>query len=184
MIRLKDAARTLALACALAAGGCGGEQPRNSAGGTQPATAPSAAQTQPQSTRITSPLPDSAFRAALTPSNPPANMRAGEKQTVMVHVKNASQTAWPADGAADGKFAITLRDRWLSADGGKVINDIDGGTSLPHDVPPGGEVDMPLRVTAPKEKGDYILEFDMVQEQVSFFREKGSTPARVNVHVE
>lgn len=187
MTKLKDVARTLALACALAAAaGCGGtpEQPRAPAGATQPANAPAAAQTQPHSTRITSPLPDGAFRAALTPSEPPAKMRAGEKQVVTVHVKNVSQAAWPADGEADGKFAITLRDRWLSADGGKVVNDLDGGASLPHDLAPGGEADLPLRVTAPKEKGDYILEFDMVQEQVNFFRERGSTPARVNVHVE
>ncbi|HZT60530.1 MAG TPA: hypothetical protein VFA21_18140 [Pyrinomonadaceae bacterium] len=184
MTKLKKLTYTSALACALAAVGCGTEQPRNSAGATQPTPTPNAAQTQPQSTRITSPLPDGAFRAALTPSDPPAQMRAGEKQVVAVHVRNASQVAWPADGAPDGKFAVTLRDRWLSADGGKVVNDLDGGASLPHDVAPGGEVDMQLRVTAPKQKGDYVLEFDMVQEQVSFFREKGSTPARVNVRVE
>jgi hypothetical protein len=49
---------------------------------------------------------------------------------------------------------------------------------------PGSEVDLPLKITAPKEKGNYILEFDMVQEQVTFFREKGSTPARVKVNVQ
>jgi hypothetical protein len=184
MTKLKTLAYASALACALAAGGCGTGQPKNSAGGTPPTSAPGASQTQPQSTRITSPLPDSAFKASVTPSDPPAKMRAGEKQVVTVHVRNVSQTAWPADGAPDGKFAVTLRDRWLSADGNKVVNDLDGGASLPHDVAPGGEVDMQLRVTAPKEKGDYVLEFDMVQEQVSFFREKGSTPARVSVRVE
>jgi hypothetical protein len=184
MMKLKEAARALAFACALAAAGCGGEQPRSSAGTAQPAPTQGTAQTQTQSTRITSPLPDNAFKASLTPSEPPSKMRAGEKQVVTVHVKNVSQAAWPADGAPDGKFAVTLRDRWLSADGGKVVNDLDGGASLPHDVAPGGEVDMPLRITAPKEKGDYVLEFDMVQEQVNFFRDKGSTPARVNVHVE
>lgn len=182
MIKPKNATLTLALACVLAAAGCG--NPASSSGGTQPTSAPGAAQTEPQRTRITTALPDSAFSAALTPSDPPASMRAGEKQTVTVRVKNASQVTWPAEGLPDGKFSITLRDRWLSTDGLKVINDLDGGTSLTDDLLPGSEVDLPLKVTAPKEKGNYILEFDMVQEQVSFFHDKGSTPARVNVKVE
>jgi len=183
MLKLKDPTLTLALACALAAAGCG-EKPGSSSGGTQPTNAPVAAQTQPQRTKISTALPDNAFKATLTPSNPPANMNAGEKQTVTVHVKNTSPVAWPADGLPDGRFTITLRNRWLSADGGKVINDMDGGTSLTYDLLPGSEVDLPLKVTAPKEKGNYILEFDMVQEQVTFFREKGSTPARVKVNVQ
>ena len=183
MLKLKNPTATLALACALAAAGCEAK-PANSSGGTQPTTAPGAAQSQPQRTKITTALPDDAFKATLTPSNPPAAMKTGEQQTVTVHVKNTSPVAWPADGLPDGRFTITLRDRWLSADGSKVINDVDGGTPMAYDLQPGGEVDLPLKITAPKEKGNYILEFDMVQEQVTFFREKGSTGARVKVNVQ
>ncbi|HEV7700155.1 MAG TPA: hypothetical protein VGO43_07995 [Pyrinomonadaceae bacterium] len=173
MIKPKNATVALALACVLAAAGC-------------IKTAKSSGEMQPQRTRITSALPDNAFMANLTPADPPANMRAGEQKTVTVRVKNASQVAWPADSPADGKgaFTITLRDRWLSADGNKVVNDVDGGTPMVYDLLPGGELDLPLKIAAPKEKGNYVLEFDMVQEQVSFFREKGSTPARINVKVE
>jgi hypothetical protein len=138
----------------------------------------------PTNTTITAPLPDNGFRATLTPVDPPAQLRAGERGVVQVRIRNTSQTAWPAMGEASGKFAITLRNRWLSTDGERVINDLDGGTSLPYDIAPGAEVAMPITVTAPKEAGKYLLEFDMVQEQVNFFRERGSTPARVNVRVE
>lgn len=186
---IKEATFTMVLAGTLAAFGCGGgggEKTTGSAGGTQPAANTSgAANNEPQRTKITAALPDDAFRATLTPASPPADMRAGEQKTVTVHVKNASSVAWPADSPGDGgKFTITLRNRWLAADGEKVINDVDGGTPMVYDLPPGGDVDLQIKITAPKEKGNYILEFDMVQEQVAFFHEKGSTPARVNVKVQ
>jgi len=172
----------LVLAAALVCAACGGPEATNEGGGRPAASAPAAS--QPSSTQIRAALPDAAFKAMLTPVAPPPRMRAGEKQVVQVHVKNASPTPWPAMGETDGKFAITLRNRWLAPNGEKVVNDLDGGTSLPHDLAPGAEATMSIRITAPKEAGEYLLEFDMVQEQVSFFRDKGSTPARLTVHVE
>jgi hypothetical protein len=161
-----------------AAAACGPEPTKDGAG------RPASSSSQPTNTQITAPLPDAAFRATLAPAEPPTRMRAGERGVVQVRVTNASQTAWPAMGEDSGKFAITLRNRWLAPGGERVVNDLDGGASLPYDVAPGAEVTMPIRVTAPKEAGEYVLEFDMVQEQVNFFRERGSTPARVNVRVE
>lgn len=136
-----------------------------------------------QSAQLT-PLSGPAFRALLSVPNPPTRMRPGEKQIVQVNVKNASAEDWPALGAADARFAITLRNRWLSADEKKVINDIDGGASLPYDLTPGSVTDMNISITAPPEPGEYVLEFDMVQERVTWFRDKGSQPTRLKVKVE
>lgn len=173
---LRNFACLLALAVLLSTGGCGNEQPQ------QPQGTPVAG--QPQNTQINSALPDSAFKAALKPVDPPARMRAGEKKVVQVTVSNQSPNAWPAMGAPNGRFAITLRNRWLAPDGKKVVNDMDGGSSLPQDIPPGGTANMTLKITAPKERGEYLLEFDMVQEQVNFFHDRGSQPTRVKVTVE
>ncbi|HEY0348963.1 MAG TPA: hypothetical protein VGC60_12495 [Pyrinomonadaceae bacterium] len=136
------------------------------------------------STKIASALPSGAFKASLTIGDPPTRMRAGERAVLQVHVKNASDTNWPSLGDTNGRFAITLRNRWLNAGTSKVVNDIDGGTSLPRDLAPGAEIVLPLNVTAPAKAGDYDLEVDMVQEQVSFFREKGSQPAKISIKVE
>jgi len=38
-------------------------------------------------------------------------------------------------------------------------------------------------ITAPKEPGEYVLEVDLVQEQVAWFRDKGSATAKTKVTV-
>jgi hypothetical protein len=136
-----------------------------------------------RSTRIEQPLAEGGFRAQLTPQNAPAEMAPGQQETLLVTIKNVGNTPWPAMGREDAKYAITLRNRWLEPDGEKVVNDLDGGSSLPHDIRPNEEFTLPLKVKAPQQPGEYLLEFDMVQEQVNFFRERGSTPTRVKVVV-
>ena len=75
-----------ALACALLAAGCGGGRP---SGNT--ASAPAASKTP-------GPLPDAGFKAQLTLPDAPAKLRAGQKETVQVHIKNASDVFWWARG--------------------------------------------------------------------------------------
>ncbi|CAN5658082.1 hypothetical protein BH18ACI4_BH18ACI4_14330 [soil metagenome] len=135
-------------------------------------------------TRITTPLPKEGFRASIVAADAPAKLRAGQMAIISAHVKNISTSVWPALGDDDARYAITLRNRWLKGAANEVVNDLDGGASLPHDVRPGEEVTLMITVTAPKDPGKYVLELDMVQEQVTFFHEQGSQSARVNVRVE
>jgi hypothetical protein len=60
---------------------------------------------------------------------------------------------------------------------------MDGRLGISKDLKPGEEVELPLLITAPKEPGDYILEVDLVQEQVGWFSDKGSPTARTKVTV-
>jgi hypothetical protein len=173
-----------ALLLAAAATGCD-SSPETGAGGGAPASASAggpAAGTQ--STQITSALPDAGFRAVITAPDAPTRLRAGEPKAVEARVRNAGPVVWPAMGADDARWAITLRNRWLKPETLDVVNDLDGGTSLPYDVAAGAEVPMSIKVVAPRQPGDYVLELDMVQEQVSFFGDKGSQPLRLNVKVE
>ena len=137
-------------------------------------------------TQSTAPLPESGYRAALSLPNPPTRLRAGQRETLIVRVLNASDTNWPALGEREGdsRFVITLRNRWLNGANNSVANDMDGGHVIPEDVRPGEEVELPITITAPAQPGEYVLEFDMVQEQVTWFRDKGSEPLRLRVQVE
>ena len=47
-----------------------------------------------------------------------------------------------------------------------------------YDVEPGDSIGLTPHVTAPETPGDYILEFDMTQEGVSWFGALGSKPLR------
>ena len=165
----------LVLACALLAAGC--------------SKSPDAANTAatPAPAKTPGPLPDSGFKAQLSLPDAPAKLRAGQKQTVQVRVKNASDVFWWWRGAEvnernDNWYYIAAGNRWLKADG-TLFTDSDGRYGISKDLKPGEETEVPLLVTAPAEPGDYTLEVDLVQEQVSWFGDKGSPTARAKVTV-
>src|SRR4051794_23317051 len=108
--------RRLVLICALSLTGsllaCGGK-------------APTATQTQPpraQEPAEPAALPSNAFKATITLIDPPTKLRAGQKETIRVKIKNSSDVQWWSRGArvntrSDNKFYIAAGNRWVKADG-------------------------------------------------------------------
>jgi hypothetical protein len=127
-------------------------------------------------------FPDADYRAEITALNAPTTMRSGEKQVIKFRVKNLGYSTWPAVGNKEGRFQVNIGNRWLRP--GTAINGLDGRTGMPDDLPPNGEVQLELTVTAPVEPGDYILEIDMVHEGVTWFYERGARPLHLPVRVE
>lgn len=164
------------VALALASGGCRRKQAANASNSNAPAAS-----------KTPGPLPDAAWKAQLTLPDPPAKLRAGEKTRVTVHIKNASDVFWWARGGEintrdDNKFYLAAGNRWLKPDG-SLVTDMDGRYGVSKDLKPSEETEVPLLVTAPKEPGDYLLEVDLVQEQVGWFSDHGSPTARAKVSV-
>lgn len=181
-MKIKNILLALVVCGSLAAWGCSKSQPGTSNNAAPGAPAPARGD-------VPSALPDNGFKAVITVADPPAKLRTGQKQTIQVQVKNASDVLWYARGAAmnnapSNKFYLAVADRWLEADGEKLVTDMDGRSGLPRDLQPGEETEVPLLITAPKDPGDYILELDLVQEQVAWFHDKGSGTARVKIKVE
>ncbi|HEV2827145.1 MAG TPA: hypothetical protein VGW76_06035 [Pyrinomonadaceae bacterium] len=176
-MKIKKCLLALTIIGALLAGGCSKQTttPSSPAGAADRSHTPSA-------------LPDDGFKATISLVDPPAKLRAGEKTTIQVKVKNASGILWYARGAkanpsSDTRFILAAGDRWLNAADEKLVTDMDGRHGLNKDLRPGEETEIPLTITAPKEPGDYILEIDLVQEQVAWFHDKGSPTARTKVTV-
>ncbi|MDT5295466.1 MAG: hypothetical protein QOJ76_2346, partial [Acidobacteriota bacterium] len=132
----------------------------------------------------TAALPDYDYRAEITTESAPAAMHAGAGVGLRFRVRNLGGSVWPARGDAHGMYQVNLGDRWLDAAGTRVINDLDARASLPADLRPGDEVELPLTVTAPRVPGEYVLEIDLIHEAVTFFGEKGSPTLRLRVSVE
>ncbi|MGH9871902.1 MAG: hypothetical protein ACRD9S_05470 [Pyrinomonadaceae bacterium] len=139
---------------------------------------------EPVATESHSPLSDDAFKAIITMPAPLSRLHAGQKETIQVVVKNASDYLWSARGEASDKFFLRAGDIWLEANGKTLVNNLDGRSTVPHDLYPGEEATLPLQITAPAAPGDSVLEIDMVQEGVAWFKDKGSTPLRIKVTVE
>jgi hypothetical protein len=171
---MMTAGKLFALVCLLALAGAGCKRQPPAANAPAPATTPG-------------PMPDAAFKGQLSLPDPPAKLRVGQQERVQVRLKNASDVFWWARGGEinernDNYFYIATGNRWLKADG-TMYNDSDGRHGIGKDLKPGEETEVPLLVTAPKEPGEYILEVDLIQEQVSWFSDKGSPTARANVTV-
>lgn len=129
-----------------------------------------------------SPLPPAAFNAGIAALNPPTSLSPGSRATIYLAVKNNGSVTWQGLGA-NGAYQVNLGNHWLDSSGAITVPD-DARSALPFDLKPGEELEVPLTVTAPGVPGNYVLEIDMVQEQVTWFGTMGSKTLRVNVKVE
>ncbi len=170
----------LAVGAGLLVSGCQAETTSNA-----PAPAPASKSTIPSGPAA---LPENGFKAAITLVDAPSRLRPGQKQTIQVRVKNGSDVMWYARGAEvntnpDNKFYLAAGNRWLKGADETLVTDMDGRHGLDRNLKPGEETEVPLLVTAPNEPGDYVLEIDIVQEQVAWFRDKGSPTAKTKISV-
>jgi SAM-dependent methyltransferase len=140
-------------------------------------------------------LPATAYRANITLTTVPfgadpnscITATPGHQWLLQVRVRNTSDVTWPALGRSDSKYQIQLGNRWhpRSGDPSDSTSTDDGRTVLPHDLYPGEEVDVPLLVTAPNQPGPWVLEVDMIQEGVAWFKDRrGSDSTFVDIDVD
>jgi hypothetical protein len=129
------------------------------------------------------PLHPEAMRARLNCRELPASIAAGRSLSVEVIVRNIGVATWPAVGDETGRYAVSLRGRWLKADGVLVKDDEDEAARIPYDMEPGDTAGLTWKLTAPAAPGDYVLEIDMVQEGVAWFGASGSKTLRAEVKV-
>jgi inositol phosphorylceramide mannosyltransferase catalytic subunit len=107
----------------------------------------------------------SAYRATIEPWEQAVTLLAGEQRELFFRVDNDGSERWP--DSLDQEPAIRLSYRWLDDEGG--IRAEGPRTAFPRPVDPGERVLAPLHVDAPERAGDYLLEVDVVHEQVRWF---------------
>jgi O-antigen ligase len=92
----------------------------------------------------------------------------GDVVTVPVSLTNMGPMPWNADRVPK----VHLSYHWKKP-GGDFYAVFEGlRTRLPHDVGPGASAQVQAVVEAPRSAGEYILEWDLVQEDVTWFYEK------------
>jgi hypothetical protein len=99
-----------------------------------------------------------------------------------VRVKNTGDNVWPGCERSASPFQVSLGSHWLNASG-LVASKEEGRSPLPADLAPGQETELSFAVDAPAQPGDYFLEIDLLQENVAWFKSKGSQTDRTRVTV-
>ena len=108
----------------------------------------------------------------------PSLMQQGWAYVVHLTVRNASDGAWDT-GAARGPVHISYH--WWPSNGEATY---DGVRSwLPQMVAPDETVAVTAHVLAPSLPGRYVLEWDVVQENVCWFGQRGASTLRLDVEV-
>ena len=118
-----------------------------------------------------------AFSAA-----PPALVPPGKTVAFKLRATNSGRARWPAAGAPETRGIVRLGAHLLGADEEELA--WDGGRAvLPHDLAPGEIADLEFVFRAPEKSGDYIIEFDMVAEHVTWFEDFGAGVLRHKLSV-
>jgi hypothetical protein len=119
---------------------------------------------------------ESTYHASLEPRESVLSFAPSEQRHVYFHVSNEGSERWPA--RLDAKPQIRLSYRWLNRDGS--IHTAEGPRSpFSRTVNPGERILTPLHVDAPSTSGDYVLEVDVVHEDVRWFDCSCRVPAHV-----
>jgi inositol phosphorylceramide mannosyltransferase catalytic subunit len=109
---------------------------------------------------------DGAYHARIEPYESTVALTPGQPRSVFLHVGNEGTERWPS--RLEEKPAIRLGYRWLNFDG-SPRGEEGPRSPFPRSVNPGERILAPLDVVAPAEPGEYVLEADIVHEDVRWF---------------
>ena len=130
------------------------------------------------------PLPAEGFKAQLVLENPPSAIKSNLVYKPRVHIKNNSRVLWPSlPGKQGQRYWIRLAYRWHDLQGNFLPVEIVR-TDLPHDLGPNEEVTVTAKIIPPERSGEYLLEIDLVQEEVDWFKNPQSQAVTIKVRVE
>jgi uncharacterized membrane protein len=120
------------------------------------------------------------FRAEFLAHGTPNALRADQLYVVKVTVVNRGIQSWVSQTTY---FPVRLSYHWRDSRGKTVVWD-GVRTDFPYPVRPGQTFTARAILITPEQPGSYTLEWDLVQEEINWFSERGSSPLRVPVVVE
>jgi SAM-dependent methyltransferase len=123
-------------------------------------------------------LPRTAFSAVIECRDRKLSLLPNQIANLRVEVENSSPVPWNHHEP----FSISLGNHWLSPDGTMRVRD-DGRTRLPRGLLPGQRAAVNLEVKAPEVSGPYLLELDLVQEGIAWFKDAASKTCLIEVDV-
>lgn len=109
----------------------------------------------------------------------PVSLAASQETTVVLQVRNVGTKLWKKDGENHVYAAYS----WLDTAGERVSPGPDNHANLERDVPTGEAIEVSARLVAPTTPGQYRLQWDLVVEGGTGFRDGGNPPFSLSVGV-
>lgn len=115
--------------------------------------------------------PDGQYSAIITTAAGAVSSFEAETTEIELRISNGGQAAWKTTGKNPCFVSYHVLDGKKN-----VIRYENPRFPLPHDLKPGDSAAVKVRVKAPLEAGEYGLEFDLLLEGLSWFKDFGSNP--------
>jgi len=122
------------------------------------------------------------YEARIEPRSSTLELEPRQLATTGVRVSNVGKLTW----GSKGEKPFHLSYRWFQLSGDSELRPLalEGErTALEDPLPPGESLDLVATVRAPEEPGSYVLIWDMVHEQTTWFSDKVGLGSPVNVAV-
>ena len=110
-------------------------------------------------------------------------VHAGIRQTVRLRITNIGDTRWLREGDAGRGWTRLGAHLYRNGPPRESIDFDWCRVSLPRDVQPGQQVEIGAELPAISQPGDFVIEFDLVVEGLTWFADRGSAPATLHVRV-
>jgi len=94
-----------------------------------------------------------------------------------ISAANTGGVRWLTRGGPDDRGVVRLGAHLLKEDGQEVAWDY-GRSSFDIDIEPDGRASISIELTAPEKSGNYIVEFDLVLEHITWFEDLGTQTIR------
>ncbi|MDO8736108.1 MAG: hypothetical protein Q7K29_03395 [Thermoleophilia bacterium] len=122
--------------------------------------------------------PLTVFNAEFKVNSQPVAMVVDTVYRISVTVKNTGTETWYARGIDPINLTYQLLDKES-----KPVRLDNARDMIPHRLRPGEEVTMPVYLSTPEQPGIYLVDFDMVQENVSWFEPQGNKTKTIRIDV-
>lgn len=128
------------------------------------------------------PLPETERVGAIAVSELPKFVSPGQTLRITLAVTNNSNSNWPSSHVS---AVHSIGAGYHILDGQRKMYRFDSNPRayLWRDLKPGDSVNLPLEVCLPTQKGNYFLQFDIVQEHVSWFSASGNSTPEIPITV-
>ena len=118
------------------------------------------------------------YSCIIQPAKKEFKTTAGETVEICFKIQNLGKAVW----TSEGKNPYFLSYHLLDEKGNTIIHN-NPRFQLPGKIKPSQSFEMTIKVRSPLEKGKYSLEFDLLKEGITWYKERGSSSSIISLLV-